>query len=211
METNIFQEIQERFSIIDVAKSLGLRIKRVGSSYRSDSIDGDGGENALVFYESSNSWYDFKLQIGGDIASLVAQVKFGGSVKDAIHDLLPDRDNHRVSEELKAKKHFMDNIERWSNNIFDSTRKSSVNALNYPHKRGITDDTIKQLKIGVDPSDARGEFRILIPYWDEAGKNILYYTTRKYDWTGNGENKDSPKYKKLRWSSIRFSATLRWV
>lgn len=194
METSIFQEIQERFNIIDVAKSLGLRVKRIGSSYRSDSIDGDGGENALNFYESSNSWHDFKLGIGGDITALVAHAKFNGSMKDAIHYLLPDRESHRVSEELKAKSQFMKNIERWHNSIFDSTRKSSVNALDYLHKRGITDDTIRQLKIGTDPS--YGEFRILFPYWDEAGKNILYYTSRKYDWSGHGENKDSAKYKK---------------
>ena len=194
METSVFQEIQERFNIIDVAKSLGLRIKRIGSSYRSDSIDGDGGENALAFYESTNSWYDFKLQIGGDVTSLVAQVKFDGDIKEAIHDLLPNRESHRVSEELKAKSQFVVNVERWHNNIFDTTRTSSVNALNYLHKRGINDDTIRSLKIGVDPSS--GTFRILFPYWDEAGKNILYYTTRRYDWTGNGEDEKAAKYKK---------------
>lgn len=150
MGTSIFQKIQDRFNIIDVAKSLGLRVKRIGSSYRSDSLDGDGGENALAYYEESNSWYDFKLKIGGNIASLVAQVKYNGNVKDAIHDLLPGRESHRISKELQAKKQFMENIKLWHKNLFKSDRKPSVEALNYLHKRGINDDTIRSLKIGIE-------------------------------------------------------------
>ena len=190
MEVSIFQEVQERYNILDVAKSLNIRLKKVGSSYRSDSLDGDGGENALAFYESTNSWYDFKLQISGDVTDLVAQVKFNGNIKEALNDLLPNREKHRVSEELKAKSQFMTNVERWHNNLFDTTRKSSVNALEYLHRRGINDDTIKQLKIGIDYT-FDNEYRIIVPYWDEAGKNVLYYTSRILN-----DNKKSPKYKK---------------
>ena len=46
--TSIFQEVQSRFNIKDIAESLGLRVKKVGGTYRADSIDNSGrGENAL--------------------------------------------------------------------------------------------------------------------------------------------------------------------
>ena len=190
MEVSIFQEVQERYNILDVAKSLNIRLKKVGSSYRSDSLDGDGGENALAFYESTNSWYDFKLQTGGDVTDLVAQVKFNGNIKEALNDLLPNREKHHISKELQAKKDFMANIDRWHSHLFDKNWKSGIEALEYLHRRGINDDTIKQLKIGIDYS-FDNEWRIIVPYWDEAGKNVLYYTSRILN-----DNEHSPKYKK---------------
>ena len=198
MEVSIFQEIQERYNILDVAKSLNIRLKKVGSSYRSDSLDGDGGENALAFYEDSNSWYDFKLGIGGDVTALVAHAKFNGSMKDAIHDLLPGRENYRISKELQAKKDFMSNIELWHKNLFKADRKPSVEALNYLHNRGINDNTIRDLKIGIDFQ--MSEYRLVIPYWDEAGKNVLYFTSRRLD----DSNEKSPKYKKASLEQFPF-------
>ena len=84
-KTNVFQAVQEKFSIVAVAQDLGLSIRRIGGSYRADSIDpAGGGENALALNTSTNSWFDFKLGIGGDITALVAHVKFGGSMKEAL-------------------------------------------------------------------------------------------------------------------------------
>ena len=58
---DIFSEIQEKYRIVEVARDLGLRVKRIGATYRFDSIAPEGdGENALVLYESTNTWYDFK-------------------------------------------------------------------------------------------------------------------------------------------------------
>ena len=83
-EENIFQAIQQKFSIIDVARDLGITVKKIGSSFRSNSIDGDGGENALQFYDSTNTWYDHKLGKSGDVTDLVALVRFDGDKKQAI-------------------------------------------------------------------------------------------------------------------------------
>ena len=45
---NIFQAVNERYNIVEVARDLGIRIKKVASGYRADSIANNGqGENAF--------------------------------------------------------------------------------------------------------------------------------------------------------------------
>ena len=195
---DIFSEVQEKFDILEVARDLGIRVKRIGSTYRADSIDNSGtGENALCLYTTTNSWYDFMLKIGGDITSLVAHVKFNGDTRQALRYLFPDRENSSFDRALKARKEFMEFIEFGNKNLFDNSRAVSSNALKYLHSRGITDETIKQLKIGVRSANGSiPESRIIFPYWDDAGKNVIYFTSRRFDNFGDGENEQSPKYKK---------------
>ena len=204
---NIFQEIQSKFSVIDVARDLGFIVKRVGSSYRSTCIDGTGrGENSLHFHENTNTWHDYCTDTSGDIADLVATVRFNGDLKQAIQYLMPECVSQKVSDEIWHKKQLITYIERGCNNIFDTAKKGYSRALDYLHSRRITDDTIRSLKIGIDV--AGGDFRILFPYWDEAGKNILFYTTRRYDWQGNGEDENKPKYK---CASLEYYPFLRFA
>ena len=196
MEESIFKAVQENFNIVDVANELGIRVKKIGSTWRADSIENSGhGENALALYETTNSWYDFMLQVGGDITALVAFVKFDGNIRQALHFLMPDVSFTKFDAEIKAKKEFAERIDFWHKKLFDASFNPGIRALDYLHKRGINDDTIKTLKIGIDMS-AGGSFRIAFPYWDESRKNVLYYTTRRFDWRGEGENEHEPKYKK---------------
>ena len=139
-----------------------------------------------------------------DITDLVAAVLFAGDKKQALHYLMPDWSNSKISEDIKRKEEFIRSIERWHSNLLDTSKDYAVRALNYLHSRRITDDTIRELKIGIDPFG--GEFRILIPYWDETTKNVLYYTTRRYDWTGNGENDTSKRWKN---ASLEYYPFLR--
>ena len=194
-EANVFQAIRQKFSIINIAQELGLHVKRIGSSYRSDSLAPDGGgENALYFNEHTNTWFDFKLQESGDITDLVARVRFNGDIKQALHFLMPDWNEGKISDDLWQKKHFTESIERWNKTILDNSTQRGIRALDYLHSRRITDDTIRQLKIGVDPSC--NDFRIIFPFWDEAQKNVLYYVTRRYAWRDDApEDETKPKYK----------------
>lgn len=199
---SIFQEVQERFNIVDVARDLGLRIKKVGGTYRADSIDNSGrGENALALYQDSNSWFDFMLQIGGDITDLVAQVKFGGDIKLALQNLMPDVSYSYVDEQLKEKKKFLESIEKWHNELFSDKEHAKL-AIQYLHSRRINDDTIRELKIGVKYEYCDG-YRIVFPFWDQFN-SISYFVSRKFDHSGKGENEKSPKYKNASLDSYPF-------
>ena len=204
-EPNVFQAVNEKHSIIAEAQDLGLIIKRIGGSYRSDSIAPDGGgENALWLNEQTNRWYDFKLQKGGDITDLVATVRFGGNIKDALTYLMPEWNSVKISRDIEHRNRFNSYMELVRTDITDTSKDYAVRALNYLHSRGITDDTISQLKIGVGSEYGYTGFRIFFPYLDEAG-NIIYYTSRRYDWHGAGED-DSPKYK---YASLTYYPFLR--
>ena len=193
-EVNIFQAVQEKYNIVAVAKNLGLIIKKVGGSYRSNSLDESGrGENALALYEATNSWYDFMLEKGGDITNLVAEIKFGGDIKQALQFLMPEYESHSISKDIQKRADLLHSIEHGNDILLNDTRNQCVKAREYLHSRRISDETIKALKIGVDTYG--GDFRILFPFWNEPGSNLLYYVTRRYNWTGNGENEATPKYK----------------
>ena len=195
IKINIFQEVQQRFSIKEVAESLGLHVKKVGSTYRADSIDNSGrGENALALYQDSNSWFDFRLQIGGDITDLVAHVKFGGDIKQALHELLPEVSFGSIDKEIKARNEFLKKVEFWHNTLLNDSRDFAIRAREYLHSRKVNDDTIRDLKIGVK-AENNDAFRIVFPFWDVNGKNVVYFASRRYDWSGNCEDEKSPKYK----------------
>lgn len=205
-EKTIFQEIQEKYRIVTVAEDvLGLKVKRIGATYRADSIAKDGGgENALALYESTNSFYDFKLQEGGDITKLVALVKFDGDIKVAIRELMPNRPNNQYDEQVKQlfakKKAFASSIEQWHKELLNNGNSASRDAVKYLLDRRISTKTITELKIGLKPDSA--EKRICIPYWDAASKEVIYFTSRKFpQFRDNGsdephEHPDTPKYKK---------------
>ena len=206
---NIFQAVNERYNIVEVARDLGIRIKKVASGYRADSIANNGqGENAFAIYPKSNSWYDFMLEIGGDVTDLVAHVKFNGDKGAALRELMPDCTSEKVKAQISAQQEFMKKIERWSNDLFDTSKITSVNALKYLHSRGINDETIRKLKIGI--YWGQQNMRILFPYWDESHKKVLYYMTRRFDTFGKGENEKEQRYMKASLEAHPFLKNTAW-
>ena len=202
-DENIFEAVQEKYTVKEVAEQLGIRLHKVGASWRANSIQGNGdGKDAFAIYEKSNTWYDFMLDKGGDITDLVATVKYDGDKGAALRELMPDSTPEKVKFQLSKRDEFMKNVERWHQEIFNPRRQSSVRALEYLHSRRITDQTIKELKIGTET--ACSDVRISCPYWDESGKQAIYYTTRRYDAFGRGENENSPKYKKASLQAYPF-------
>ena len=208
-DDNIFQAVQERYTIEEVTRGLGITLRQVGGSLRADSIVGTGeGKDAFCVYPKSNTWYDFMLRIGGDITDLVAYVKYNGDKGAALRELMPEWTSEKIKIQISKRDEFQKTIERWQSEIFNQSKKSSRLALEYLHSRRITDETIKRLKIGIDPSF--GKFRICVPYFDEAGKRVLYYTSRRFDWTGNGEDVKEPKYKKASLEANPFLQNVPW-
>ena len=212
-DQNIFTVIQEQYKIIDVASNmLNLSLKRVGGKYRADSIAPDGGgENALEFFEETNTWYDWKLRKSGDVAQLVADVMFNGDIKQALRQLAPEfyeKNSGKVCALLQAKKDFTKSVDIWHNDLINSHNAFATCARKYLLDRGITLDTIKALKIGIKP-DTNSEFRIVFPYWDQAGKEVVYFTSRRFpvafkEGDEPKENEKSPKYKKASLQQYSF-------
>lgn len=189
---NSFKEVQERHNIVDIAKELGITLHRVGSSLRGNSIAGNGtGTDAFTIYESTNTWHDFMLGIGGDITDLVAYVKYNGDKYQALCELLPDCQNQSVKQSVSLRETFMEEIDADCARLLDTNYALATKPRDYLHSRGISDDTIKKLKIGY--TLLGHHIRIRIPFWDVAGKKVLYFITRSLP---NEDSKENPRYMK---------------
>ena len=198
-KNNAFRAVQEKYRIADVAGDLRIRLHRVGGSLRANSIAGNGaGKDAFAVYEDSNTWHDFMLGIGGDITDLVAYVKYNGDKYRALCELMPEcKQAHNFAREISKREEFTKDIKRLSDELLTSDKPVNVQAREYLHSRGITDETIKALQIGLDygfPS----QIRIRFPYWDMSGKTLRYYTTRAF------KGDDSNKYMKASLKAFPF-------
>ena len=200
---NIFQAVQERYTVKEVAEQLGIRFHKVGGSLRSDSIFGNGeGKDAFAVYEKSNTWYDFMERKGGDVTDLLAIVKFNGDKFKALQELMPDFVPEKIRVQKNQRDEFMKEIDRWHNDLLNPNRPYAVRAMAYLYSRKITLEAIKEQKIGVMPMGAT--YRIVFPYLSADGKSVTYFTSRCYDWSGKGENPNEQKYMKASLSKYPF-------
>lgn len=81
-----FEAVKADNPIDQVAKRLGLELKKTGNQLRGPCPSGDGGERAFVITPSKGVWYSFGLQEGGDVLALVELLN-GCSTKEAAHFL----------------------------------------------------------------------------------------------------------------------------
>ena len=143
-DENIFQAVQEKYNIIDVANDLGIRLHKVGNGFRGDSLAGNGqGRDAFAVYEQTNTWHDFMTGEGIDITDLVAKVRFNGDKYRALCELMPEyTQTHNFKAEISKCENFTKEIKRLSDEIF---APKNLHAYEYLKIRGITENTIRNL------------------------------------------------------------------
>ena len=113
-------------------------------------------------------WYDFADARGGDCIDLLAELKYSGDRGRAIRELasltgVPD-DNPRPDGWHTYTQNLCNQIAYWQTQLTDVDR-------DYLHSRGLTDETITQLKIG-----RTEDGRLSIPYMKNG--YVAYYCTR---------------------------------
>ena len=196
-----YRDIQERFEVLDVARSLGLDFHRAGSTeYRGLSVfDPNENKTCTSIDTHKNAWYDFKECRGGKALELVAVVKFGSidRIQEAAKFLAGD-DNYDAaywSRRTAQRDNFRADIQIWHKALLENPR-----ALDYLHSRKINDETIERFTLGlvnewltVNNSLVQ-EWRLAVPYKDGNG-NPVYMVSRRLDWLAH---EGSPKYHKLK-------------
>lgn len=167
--------IKEHFNCVDYARAvLGWPIRDEGD--RTISL-APASENSTALVVFRDWWWDFKLEIGGDVIDLCAYALYDGDKGRAIRD-------------LGVGYHGDDYYEQWMKRTNDLTNKIAYfhehlrpEDREYLHSRAITDETIERLRIGYDPKEGR----LVIPYYKNG--YVAYYITRE---RGDGGS----KYKK---------------
>lgn len=166
------EQIKERLGILDVISSY-ITVQKSGSNYKAKCPFHNEKTPSFFISPDRNSYYCFGCGAKGDIFSFVEQFEgldFKGSLK-----VLADRagvnlelDKRQSSQSIveKSEKEKLYEImeetcrffERNLNKIIDATKSDST-TVNEPYKylkkRGLTDETIKDFRIGWAPQEWR--------------------------------------------------------
>lgn len=159
-------QIKQRITCVDVAQRCGLPITRSGD--RCVSPLRSGANNPSSFVVDDTFWYDFGDGRGGDAIDLLAELKYNGDRGSAIRELARitgvSDDNAHPDGWLEYTQNLCNKIAHWQTLLTEDDRK-------YLHSRGITDDTISNLRIG-----RTDDGRLSIPYIKNG--YVAYYITR---------------------------------
>lgn len=180
------KKIKERISCVQYCMQNGISgISREGdrcvSPLRPDA------QNATSFEVWNNSWKDWGGDTWGDVIDLCALHKFGGDKGEAIRYLA------RITgvENDGSSSKWTEYTQQLCSQIAYYHEHLPTEYRDYMHKRGITDDTIDRLRIGmVTDGNLRG--RLIIPYYKNG--YVAYYITRSMP----GSEHEDVKYMKMR-------------
>ena len=175
-------QIKKRVSCVDFAQQNGLQIIKSGD--RCISPLRPGAKNKTSFMVTDDFWYDFGGGNGGDVIDLAAFLLYGGDRGRAIRELAKSIgitiDNFNSQKWVDYTQNLCNEIQHYHEQLIDDD-------IQYLHRRGITDETIKRIKIG-----RTDDGRLCFPYWKNG--YIAYYATR---WMpGAAGDETTGKYKK---------------
>jgi len=148
MKTALIDEIKSKVSCINYMEA-EHQAKIVGGRCKSFRPDAKNPSSLLV---NERDWYDFGSGIGGDVIDLAANDKFAGNIGRAIAYLAEhwniERDTPPPHVEIMFNTYraILDKAtEYYSKRLWSSEHEAKIRYLN---GRGLTDDTIRALRIG---------------------------------------------------------------
>lgn len=158
--------IKSRINCVDYAKRVGLPINESGdrciSPLRSDAT------NPSSFLVTDDFYYDFSSAMGGDVIDLCALYAHHGDRGSAIRELAAmtgvTDSNPRPDGWREYTQNLCNQIAFWQTQL-------TPEDYAYLHSRGLTDDTITNLKLG-----RTNDGRLSIPYMKNG--YVAYYCTR---------------------------------
>ena len=210
MKSGLIEKIKDTVTIPAYMQREYGRVA-VGKRMRSFRSDAKNNSSLLV---NERDWYDFGSGLGGDIIDLAAHDKFSGDKGQAIR-YLADAWNLQIPHDMPE----IEVVFKSYLGILESVTEFYVSSLEerhieYLHKRGITDATIGELKIGwsENPCDYLKEkgytqqqiadsgitqfyHRVMVPYLRN-GKTV-YLAGRSSDWSDTPSSNPEAKYMKL--------------
>lgn len=168
--------IKQRISCIDFCQSKGLPIFKSGDRCISPIRAGARNKTSFVCYD--DWWYDFSAGLGGDVIDLCALTDHGGDKGKAIRTLAKRvgiGDDGSTESWVKYTENLNSKIALWHKNLSAEYRK-------YCNDRGITDETINEIRIGQMENG-----RLVIPYYKNG--YVAYYISRAMPGSANPESK----------------------
>lgn len=160
------QLIKQRISCVELSQRLGLPIMNSGD--RCVSPLREGAHNPSSFVVDDDFWFDFGDSRGGDVIDLLAEIKHHGDRGAAIRELAVmtgvTDSNPRPDGWHEYTQNLCNQVAFWQTQLTEADR-------DYLRSRGLTNETIEELKIG-----RTNDGRLSIPYMKNG--YVAYYCTR---------------------------------
>lgn len=187
-EENIFMAIREAYPLVDYCENNGIYLFRIGSTYRANSPFTDATNAFSINVDNPELWHDFSVvdtPNHGDVLELCALLEHNGDKKEAMRELAPEGYRAVIDKYVTKRQELKEKVQR----AHDALKKFP-RYIEYLHSRGVDDEQIERMKIGVEGDTIT---RLLIPRFNYDGKEVLYYKTRIDP--ERTENQYEPKYK----------------
>ena len=160
MNDPILQEIKDRLNVAEVIGGY-IQVKRAGTAFRAVCPFHAEKSPSLMISPPKQIWHCFGCGAGGDIFGFVMRFE-NVDFKEALR-LLADRAGvtlptyNRQNSKENDEKELLLKINSFAAKLYHqllTTDKRGKTALEYLHKRGLNDATIKQWQIGFAPPEA---------------------------------------------------------
>lgn len=158
MSSDTVQQIKDRLSIVEVVESY-ITIEKAGKNFKARSPFSSDKTASFYVSPDQNLYHCFSTGKGGDIFTFVQEmegVDFKGSLK-----ILADKAGIELTYQPQENKGERDRLFRilevtaiFYSKIFEKNKE----AMDYVKNRGLTDETIKEWKIGFSPLGWRSLF-----------------------------------------------------
>src|SRR3989344_9556196 len=150
MSTTQVEQIKDRLSIVDVISSY-IKVEKSGINFKARCPFHNEKSPSFFVSPTRRSYHCFGCNKGGDIFSFVEEIE-GVSFVEALR-ILADKAGVKL-EDFKSgfdPKDVLYKIMDSAAKFYEENLAKNKPALEYLHKRGLTDETIKEFRIGFAP------------------------------------------------------------
>ncbi|HPN96694.1 MAG TPA: DNA primase [Candidatus Moranbacteria bacterium] len=158
------EEIKSRLNIVDVLGEY-IRLEKAGSNYRALCPFHNEKSPSFMVSEEKQIWHCFGCQKGGDIFGFVMEIE-GLEFREALK-MLAEKAGVKLAgfdpKKAEVKNRTLEILElatKWyEHQLWEGPGK--VKILDYLHKRGLKDETIREFRLGYAPKGWRNILQFL--------------------------------------------------
>lgn len=162
--SSVIEEIKSRLNIVDVASSY-LKLEGAGGSFKARCPFHSEKSASFFISPARQTYHCFGCNRGGDLISFVEEIEgldFSGALKVLAEragvELRPENISSKKSkDERETLYHALD----LSAKFYQAVLPKFPEALAYVHARGLTDETIKNFRVGFAPDEWSSLFDFL--------------------------------------------------
>ena len=210
-DTGLYEAIRQAVGLQEYCERQGgMSFLKRGMSYRANSPFGTNATGSFcINVDAPEFWIDFaatddnnaKKYLQGDIVDVCALLNHDGDKKQALLELLeylPEQERKKYSQELtkhiKERQEEQDKIQRSHDALMSGQFTVCAHWIPYLHSRGLDDEQIRRLKIGIDLNAGQYGCKLLIPRFNFDGVEVLGHNRRRMPNSEDTENEEEAKY-----------------